>query len=769
MKKLVGQPLTRIEDHRFLTGAGQFTDDLSVQNQLYVAVVRSPHAHARINAIRPRGALAEPKVVGLFTASDLREAGIGPIPCSTRTEPFRLLNRDGTEMALADQYPLAEGKVRFAGEAVAFVVAETVQAAESAAEQIEVDYTVLEAVTDIDAALAPEAALVWDETPQNLSFDFATGEVHSIDNVFRKAAHVTTVEVINPRLIIAFMEPRAVRAAYDTTKHRYLLHVGCQSAHMLRNNLAGILGEDPEQVHVIVPDTGGGFGARNVMYPEFVMCAFAARKLGRTVAWTAGRGESFLTDTQARGHRLQASLAMDKNGRFTGIRVSSVWRHGAYIPNRNLHVLVSHFAPMICGVYTIPVSYCEIRGVFTNTAPVASLRGVARAEAAYVLERLIDAAARETERDPVALRRWNMIGADTLPYSTPSGALYDAVDFAANLDAAIESVNWDGFAQRRLQSAERGCLRGIGLSTFVEMTGGAPSEFAHVEVDSQGAIVAAVGTQDFGMGHATVFGQVLADEVGVDISRIRIEFGDSDRTRMGFGAHGSRAMRSGGGAVVYGARAMLDKAKQLAAEHLEAPVEDVDYTDGRCFIAGTDRGVDLAQLARIAQEAGDELSGESEYEVGARSYTNGCHICEVEIDPQTGVVSILDHTLVVDVGRRINPLIVDGQMHGGLTQGIGQALYEDVVYAPDTGQLLSASFMDYNIPKADQCPTYTTRYTEVPTHENPLGVKGAGECGTTGSPPAVMNAIINALAERGVTHLDMPATPEKVWRALHGK
>ena len=765
MSKLVGQPLPRIEDHRFLTGTGQFTDDLEAANQVYVAVVRSPHAHARIGAIDLREALAAPGVVGAFAAADLREAGIGVMPSSTRAEPYRLLNRDGSEMALADQYPLAEHKVRFAGEAVAFVVAETSLGARDAAERVEVDYTALEAVTDIDAALADDAALVWDETPANRSFDWAAGDAQAVDRAFAGAARITTIEVLNPRLIIAFMEPRAVLAWYDTAEQRYVLQVGCQSAHMLRDNLAGILGEPPERVRVVVPDTGGGFGARNVTYPEFVLCAFAARKLGRPVAWTADRAESFLTDTQARGHRLGASLAMDANGRFTGIRVSSVWRHGAYIPNRNLHVLVTHFAPMICGVYTIPVAHCEIRGVFTHTAPVASLRGVARAEAVYVVECLIDAAAREIDQDPVALRRLNMISADSLPYATPAGANYQAVDFRANLDAALGAAKWDQFARRRAESAARGCLRGLGLSTFVEMTGGAPAELAEIEVDAEGDIVAAVGTQDFGMGHATAFGQVLADELGVDFSRIRIEYGDTDRIRMGFGAHGSRGMRIGGGALALGARAMLDKAKKLAAEHLEAAEADIDYANGLCYIAGTDRGVELGELARVAHTKGDALAGECEYEVAGPSYTNGCHVCEVEIDPDTGVVTLLDHVLVVDVGRRVNPLIVDGQMHGGLTQGIGQALFENVVYAPDNGQLLSASFMDYNIPKADQCPAYVTEFTEVPTSENPLGVKGAGECATTGSPPAVMNAVIDALRGSGVAHLDMPATPERVWRA----
>ena len=765
MTKLVGKPLPRVEDRRFLTGTGQFTDDIEVGNQVYAAVVRSPHAHARVGAIDLRAALAVPGVVGAFTAADLREAGIGMIPSSTRTEPYRLLNRDGSEMALADQYPLAEHKVRFAGEAVVFVLAETALGAREAAERVEVDYTVLDAVTDIDVALADNAPPVWEEVHGNRSFDWEDGDAEAVDRAFAQAARVTSIEVVNPRLIIAFMEPRAVQARYDTSERRYVLQVGCQSAHMLRNSLAGILGEPPERVRVVVPDTGGGFGARNVVYPEFVLCAFAARRLGRPIAWTADRSESFLTDTQARDHRVSASLAMDEDGRFTGIRVSSVWRHGAYIPNRNLHVLVSHFAPMICGVYTIPVSHCEIQGVFTHTAPVASLRGVARAEAVYTLERLIDAAACETDRDPVALRRLNMIRADSLPYATPAGANYHAVDFEANLDAALNAAKWDQFEKRRAESAAHGRLRGRGLSTFVEMTGGAPAELAEVEVDAQGNIIAAVGTQDFGMGHATAFAQVLADEVGVDFSRIRIEYGDTDRIRIGFGAHGSRAMRIGGGAVALGARAMLDKAKQLAAEHLEAAVADIDYANGRCYIAGTDRGVELAELARVAHATGDTLAGEYEYEVTGPSYTNGCQVCEVEVDPDTGVVSLLDHVLVVDVGRRVNPLIVDGQLHGGLTQGIGQALFEDVVYAPGNGQLLSASFMDYNIPKADQCPAYTTGFTEVATRENPLGVKGAGECGTTGSPPAVMNAVIDALRGSGVTHLDMPATPERVWRA----
>lgn len=769
MTKLIGQPLTRIEDYRFLTGTSQFTDDLLATDQVYAAMVRSPHAHARIEHIDLEPALTTPGVVGAFTARDLRAAGIGVIPSSTRTEPFRLLNRNGTEMALADQYPLAEEKVRFVGEGVAFVVAETLFGAREAAERVEVDYTVLEAVTEIDDALAEGAAQVWDGVLENRSFDWEAGDAKTLDRVFAKATKVVSIEVINPRLIIAFMEPRGVLAHYDTREQRYVIQAGCQSAHRLRNNLAEVLGEPTERVRVVVPDTGGGFGARNVLYPEFVLCAFTVRKLGRPVAWTAQRTESFLTDTQARGHRLKASLALDEKGRFMGIRVSSEWRHGAYIPNRNVHVLIRNFSPMICGVYSIPVSHCEVRGVFTHTAPVASLRGVARAEAAYLIERLVDAAAREMNCDPVALRRLNMIGVDSLPYETPAGAIYDAVDFKANLDMALSSANRNGFSRRRAESADRGRLRGLGLSTFVENTGGATDELARVEVEEQGDIVAFVGTQDFGMGHATVFAQVLADELGVEFSRVRIEYGDTDQLRMGYGAHGSRGMRIGGGALALGARVMLDKAKQLAAEHLEVALDDVQYAQGHCFILGTDRSVALGELARFARAKGDVLIGEYEYEVDGPSYTNGCHVCEVEIDPATGVVQVLAHVLVADVGKRVNPLIVDGQMHGGLTQGLGQALFENVVYAPDSGQLLSASFMDYNIPKADQCPDYTTGFTDTPTFDNPLGVKGAGECGMTGSPPAVINAVIDALYDSGVRHLDMPATPERVWRALHAK
>ena len=765
----IGQPIPRLEDRRFLTGAGQYTDDLKLPGQLHAAVVRSPHPHARIEHIDASQALAIPEVLAVYTAPDLRAAGVGDIPSFTRTEPYQLLNRDGSEMALGVQYPLAEGKVRFVGDAVAFVVAETHSAARSAAEQVQVDYQPLPSATDVESALAPAAAPVWDDVPDNRAFDWADGDQQAVDRAFANAAHRTHVDVLSSRLIVAFMEPRGILADYDAHAGRYVLRVGCQSGHSLRDNLSGVLGVEPERIRVIVPDTGGGFGSRNVLYAEFVLAAFAARTLARPVKWVADRSEACLTDAQARDQQLTADLAMDAAGRFLAIRVRATWRLGPYIPSRNLWVLVSHFAPMICGVYDIPLSYCEMHGVFTNTAPVASLRGVARAEAAYVVERLVEAAARDLGVEPLALRRQNIIRRDATPYTLPTGAVYESVDFEANLDAALAAAHWPGFPARRAESAARGQLRGIGLATFVESTGGAPSELADIAVDPHGTVIAHVGTQDFGMGHATVFSQVLADELAVDMDGIRVIDGDTDKIRMGFGAHGSRSMRIGGGAVVLGARALIEKGRQLAAEHLEAAAADIEYANGAFSIAGTDRSVSFASLAEISHARDERLAAEHEYTVAGRTYTNGCHVSEVEVDPDTGVVTLLGHTFAVDVGRRINPLIVDGQMHGGITQGIGQAPFEAVVYDRDSGQLLSASFMDYDFPKADRLPNFTLAFTEVPTSENPLGVKGAGECSTTGSPPAVVNAVLDALRERGVTHIDMPATPERIWRALRGR
>ena len=765
--KLVGTSVLRREDQRFLTGAGQFTDDIETSNAVYGYVLRSEHAHARIKQVDIRAAVTHPGVVAVYTAADLEAAGVQGIPSLNQSPPFALINQDGSAVPLADQYPLAQDKVRYSGEPVAFVIAENLATARDAAALIEVDYEQLPAVVDKDTALDDGVSRVWDNLDGNLSFDWATGDSATVEETFAKAAHTTRVDLEYPRVVVAFMEPRAAIATHDHATGRTTFWCGTQSPHRNIALLSEILGISIDDLHVITPDMGGGFGARGALYPEYILTLFAARQSGRTVRWMAERGESFLTDTQARDQRLMGELALDEQGHFLALRLRAIYRHGAYVPGRSLWAVALHQAQMICGVYRIPVACFEMKGVFSNTAPVSPLRGVARAEAAYVLERLVDAAARETGRDRVELRRLNLIAADEMPWQTPMGSRYDSGDFVANLNIALDTAGAETFEQRRQEAREnRGMIRGLGVAVYIENTMGAPNEFAEVVAGPDTGIVAHMGTQNFGMGHETVFAQVLADALEIDFDRISISYGDTDQVRKGSGSHGSRSMRIGGTVLVHAASAFLDEAHDQAAELLEVASADLEYAEGRFTIRGTDRSTELADIARFAESRGGALSAAREHEVKVATYPNGCHVCEVEIDPETGTVQIINHVLVADVGRSVNPMIVHGQLHGGLAQGLGHVMSEEAVYDLETGQLLSGSFMDYAIPRADDFPQLVTILNDVPTEENPLGVKGAGEGPTTGSPPAMMNAILDALSEHGITHLDMPATAERIWRAL---
>lgn len=765
-KRYVGAPILRREDERFLTGSGEFTDDLSSPGALYSYVLRSPYAHAYIKRIGVENAKSSPGVVAVYTADDLEKAGVKAVPSHNQTTPFALTNRDGSAVPLADQYPLARNKVRYVGEAVAFVVADSVSGARDGAERIDIDYDVLPAVTDIDAALETNAALVWEEHGSNQSFDWQAGDQEAVEHAIAAAAHVTRVEVCYPRVIIGFMEPRAVIAKFDTKTGRTTFQAGTQAPHRNLGLLSELMNIPVEQLHVVTPDMGGGFGARGALYPEFLLSVFSSRALRRTVRWTADRSEAFLTDSQARDQQLIGELALDKDGRFMALRLQAMHRHGAYVPGRSLWAIAVHQAQIMCGVYRFPAASFSMRGVFTNTAPVAPLRGVARAEAAYILERLVDAAARETGRDRIELRRRNLISADEMPWQTPMDSCYDSGDFEANLDLALAAAKVQSFADRREASQRRGRLRGQGVCVYIENTMGAANEFAEVVAEKDGQLIVHMGTQNFGMGHETVFSQVLADELGVDIKTISVDYGDTDRVRTGSGSHGSRSMRIGGAALVKAAAVFVDNAKQFATDCLEVAAADLEYSQGCFTVSGTDRSVTLAGLATFAASMGNQLSGAAEHEVSVPTYPNGCHVCEVEVDPETGSVEIMDYVMVADVGRTVNPMIVHGQLHGGLAQGLGHVLAEAAVYEPDTGQLLTGSFLDYAIPRADELPMFTTLLNDVPTKENTLGVKGAGEGPTTGSPPAMMNAILDALAERGITHIDLPATSEKIWHAL---
>lgn len=762
----IGQPLTRREDPRFLTGAGCFSDDIALPGQAYGLVLRSPHPHARIKAIDIDAARSAAGVLAVWTAADIADAITGPLPSHSQTPPFDVGRRNGGPAADAPQYPLAVDRVRYLGEPVAFVVAETPAQARDAAELIAVDYDLLPAVTEIDAAMDAAAPAIWENLDSNLSFTWEGGDAAATAKAFEEAAHVTRLRLENNRVVIAFMEPRSAVAEVEEDTGYLTLHVGCQGAHGIQAGLCGILGLRTEELRVRVPDTGGGFGARGGLYPEFVLVTLAAQRLNRPVKWTAERSESFLSDTQSRDHVFEAELALDAEGRFTGLRTAIDWRHGAYLVARSIWVMVAYLPPTMGGVYRIPTAHTTMRGIFTNTAPMAALRGIGRVEANYIVESLIDAAARETGIDRVDLRRRNLVGADDMPWRAAGGNLITSGDFAHNMDRALAMADWAGFDKRRARSEAAGLLRGIGLGLYVENDGGVPNEFAEVVADLDETVTLYVGTQDFGMGHDTMYAQVAADTLGLPIDSIRVVFGDTDRVRRGAGAHGSRSARIGGGAAVLGAQAMIEHGRTLAADLLEAAESDIEYARGNFTVAGTDRSVGLFAVARFAEERGDRLAGDADFVTQAEAHSNGAHVCEVTIDPADGRVRIERYSVCADVGRVINPLIANGQVHGGAAQGIGQALLERIVYDADSGQTLSGSFMDYCLPRADDLPFLSVEFNEVIEADNPLGVKGAGESATTGAPAAVMNAVRDALARAGVRHLDMPATPERVWRAL---
>ena len=760
----IGRPIARKEDRRFLTGRGRFTDDLVEPGTARAAVVRSPHPHARILDVDASTARTMDGVLAVLTGRDV-EGSIGPVPTLARTPPFARLNRDGSPMPDPGQPALATTKARYPGEPVAFVVAETETQALDAAEAVVVEYEPLPAVTTYAQARAPESP-VWDDNPRNVTFDREHGDCDATGAAFASAAHVVELTLANNRVAPVFLEPRSAVASYDAGEKTWTLTLGCQTAHGMRGILAGMLGIEPERLRVVVPDMGGGFGARGTPYPEFALLLAAARRTGRTVGWTATRAESFLTDAQSRDHLLHGALAIDAQGRFTAMRVLVEWRHGAYVSPRGFTTMTDYLIPTIGGSYRIPTGYIEMRGHPSNTTPQAAYRGIGRVESNYLTESLVDAAAAATGIDRIELRRRNLVAPHEMPWTAPGGFVYHGGDFRANLDRAVDAVDMTGFAARRAESAERGRLRGIAAAPYVENDGGAPADYAKVEAHGDGTVTVFAGTQNFGMGHETVYAQIAADRLGIDFHSVRFVDGDTARVKEGFGSHGSRSMRIGGTACVMGADSMVERGRSLAGEMLEAASGDIGYDAGVFSVGGTNRSVTLAEVARFATDRGEELSGERRFTTERGSLGNGAAACEVEIDPETGAVEIVRYVIVCDTGRTINPLLAEGQLRGGAAQGIGQAALEQVVYDPDSGQNLTGSLMDYAIPRADDLPALEVVMTEVAESDNPLGVKGIGEGPTTGAPAAVMGAVRDALSVLGATAIDMPVTPENVWRAI---
>jgi carbon-monoxide dehydrogenase large subunit len=782
LPSLIGASVKRREDQRFLTGRGSYTDDMNRAGQAHAYILRSPHAHALIRSIDTLAARKAPGVIAVFTGADLEADGIGSLPCG-----WQIHSKDGQPMVEPPHPPLVTDRVRHVGDNVAVVLAETLAQAKDAAELIEIDWDVRPAVAGCGAATMGGAPLVWDQAPGNTCFDWHLGDKAVVDDVFAKAAKVARIELVNNRLIPNAMEPRAALGEYNRATGDYTLTTTSQNPHVIRLLMGAFVLKLPEaKLRVIAPDVGGGFGSKIYHYAEEAIVTWAARKVDRAVKWTAERTESFMTDAHGRDHVSVAEMALDKDGHFLGLRVSTVANMGAYLSTFAPAIPTYLYATLLAGVYRTPVVYCEVRAVFTHTTPVDAYRGAGRPEATFLLERLVDVAARECGLAPAEIRRRNFIAADAFPYQTPVALQYDNGDYPGCLVAAEKAADVAGFAARKAESEKRGKLRGIGYSTYIEACGIAPSavvgslgaraglyEVGTIRVHPTGTVTVLTGTHSHGQGHETTFAQIVAEALGIGIEQVEVTHGDTNQIPFGMGTYGSRSLAVGGSAIMKAVDKIVAKGKKIAAHLLEAAESDIEFRDGKFTVAGTDRSKAFGEIAFAAYvphnypidtvEPG--LDETAFYDPKNFTFPAGTHICEVEIDPDTGVTRVAKFTAVDDVGRVINPMIVEGQVHGGLAQGIGQALLEGCVY-DDDGQLLTGSMMDYCMPRADDLPGFgVSTHTTLCTH-NPLGVKGCGEVGAIGSPAAVMNAVLDALAPLGVKHMDMPATAERVWNTI---
>jgi len=750
----------RSEDEPLLTGRGRFTDDVQVPGQVHAAFVRSAVGHGELEGVDAGRALGMPGVLGVFTGADLAADGLGAIP------PAVLLpGRDGRPMLSAAMPPLALGRVRYVGEPVAIVVAETAAAARDAAEAVTVRVAELPAAPDVERALAPGAPTIWPEASGNVALDWTDGDAAAVEAAFARAAHVERVRLVDTRLAPAALEPRAAIAQWDPASGRYTLVAGTQGVAVVRRLLAEfVLKVPPAQLRVLTHDVGGGFGMKTQAYAEYAALLHAARRLGRPVRWCASRLESFLTDTAGRDGVLEAELALDADGRILGLRVRTLVGIGAYTSTFSAIFATNNTKNCLSSVYAIPAIQIDVKMVLTNAAPLGPYRGAGRPEAIILLERLLDAAARATGVDRVALRRRNLIPPGAMPYRAATGQVYDSGEFEAVLDKALALADWAGFPARRAASARAGRLRGIGLCCFLEVAGGILDETVDLRFEADGTVALRTGVQAMGQGHLSTYPRLVAERLGVDPGAVRLIQGDSDEVPVGTPSVASRSLMMAGSAAALACDAAIDKARALAARRLEAGPFDLEFADGRFRVAGTDRAVALLDLAR---EAGGALDGTAKFVSPQMSFPNGCHVTEVEIEPETGAVRVVGYAAVDDVGRIAHPVIVEGQIHGGVAQGLGQVLGEHVVYDV-AGQLLTASFMDYPLPRADELPALRVAHHVVPCATNPLGVKGAGESGVAGSLPSAVNAVVDALATRGVSHLDLPMTPARVWAALNG-
>ena len=778
----IGASSKRREDVRFLTGKGQYTDDINRPRQTYCYFLRSNVAHGRIASIDTSAATSAPGVLAVFTAKDLE--GLGGVPCG-----WQVTDKNGQPMKEPKHPILADGKVRHVGDPIAAVVAESLAAARDAAELIEVDIEELPAVIDMTEAIRGGTA-VHNEAPDNICFDweFVQENKDKVDDAIRGAHHVTTLELVNQRLVPNAMEPRAAIGEYDAGKDEHTLWTTSQNPHVIRLLMGAFVLSIPEhKLRVVAPDVGGGFGSKIYHYAEEAFVTWAAKKVGRPVKWTADRSEAFLSDAQGRDHVTKVELALDKDGNFLALRCSTLANMGGYLSTFAPCIPTWLHGTLLAGNYKTPLIFTNVKAVFTNTVPVDAYRGAGRPEATYQLERTIDKAAREMGIDPVELRRRNFIKPDQFPYQTPVAVVYDTGDYDATMDKALQLADATGFATRKAESAQRGKLRGFGIANYIEACGIAPSslvgalgaraglyEAATVRVNPTGNISVFTGSHSHGQGHETTFAQVVAEMLGIDESSVDIVHGDTSRIPFGMGTYGSRSLAVGGSAIVRSVEKIVAKAKKIAAHLLEASEADITFANGQFSVAGTDKSIDWGSVALTAyvphkfpiDEIEPGLEETSFYDPANFTYPAGTYICEVEVDPDTGVVEVQNFVAADDFGNVVNPMIVEGQVHGGLAQGIGQAMLEGCTY-DESGQLVSASYMDYAMPRAGDLPMFTVDHSCVTacTH-NPLGVKGCGEAGAIGSPPALVNAVVDALADKGVTHIDMPLTPRRVWEAI---
>lgn len=766
----IGAAVPRVEDYRLLTGKGQYSDDFSHPDQVFAVMVRSPYAHAELFGMNIESAIAMPGILAVLTGADWISDRLKPMPAWGNPKDVELKNRDGSNIFYTPLYPVAVDRIRRAGEIVAVVVAKTEPQARDAAETIQIDCKLLDTVTDGVEAMRKGAPQLWEEVPNNLSVDDIKGNKKDCDHIFATAPYIVRLETFNQRVTGVPMEPRAALGEYDAKKDSFSLEAGGQGVIRFRNELSATFGVDVSQMRVVSCDVGGGYGTRNHTYPEFALVLWAAKRTGKPVKWVCDRSEAFVSDYAGRDLMTRAALAVDKNGKFLALMTENIANLGTHTVS---YVPLARGPTVYNGVYDIPAGYAVSQGVLTNTTATASYRGAGRPESMFLIERLVDIAARETGIDRVLLRRLNMIPQIDIPYTNAFDVTYDSGIFSVSMARAMALVDWDGFQARQRIAKEDGRLIGIGLANYIETATGYPHERAEMEILPSGHVDLVIGTQSSGQGHETTYAQVVSEWLGVPFDSVVLRTGDTNFVSAGSGSHSSRSMRLAGHLYRQTTNEIIAKGKEIAAFKLEASVDDISFSDGNFHIKGTDRSLDIFDAAAAAgsKHLPDHLVGplRSEVEImdSLPAYPNGCHAVEIEIDKDTGVVTILRYGGVDDVGRVINPMLVDGQTQGGIVQGVGQALCEECIYDPESGQLLAGSFMDYCMPRADDVPFFNLENNIVPATNTFLGVKGGGEGGTTAAPPALINAIVDALSEFGVTHIDMPATPEKIWRLIN--